>query len=149
MSQYPMFGISTIGAENDNVGLQYLTIPEGAGTLMPDGTQYYDYGNCHNYAFGGDNDVLRDNQTWLASSPGNDNPFDGPYGNFVKTWAKGFLGYDEETVVNMPRVSTETGVTIHTGVDEDMQGRMFLNYLSQSVQTWLGLYFYLHFTRPH
>ena len=137
MSQYPMFGISTIGAENDNVGLQYLTIPEGAGTLMPDGTQYYDYGNCHNYAFGGDNDVLRDNQTWLASSPGNDNPFDGPYGNFVKTWAKGFLGYDEETVVNMPRVSTETGVTIHTGVDEDMQGRMFLNiYLSQFKRGW-------------
>ena len=90
MGQYPMFGISTIGAENDNVGLQYLTIPEGAGTLMPDGTQYYDYGNCHNYAFGGDNDVLRDNQTWLASSPGSDNPFDGPYGNFVKHGQKDF-----------------------------------------------------------
>ena len=37
------------GSEPDNVGLQFLTIPAGAGTLLPDGTQYADYANTHNY----------------------------------------------------------------------------------------------------
>jgi hypothetical protein len=29
--------------------LQYLTVPTGAGAAMPDGTQYADYANVHNY----------------------------------------------------------------------------------------------------
>lgn len=49
LSSYPMFGISEVGGMKDNVGLQYLTIPEGANTMMPDGTQYADYVNIHNY----------------------------------------------------------------------------------------------------
>jgi hypothetical protein len=46
----PVFDSSVAGgSENDNVGLQFLTIPNGADTLMPDGTKYADYANCHNY----------------------------------------------------------------------------------------------------
>ena len=37
------------GAEVDNVGLQFLTIPAGAATIMPIGTKYADYANTHNY----------------------------------------------------------------------------------------------------
>ena len=37
---YPVFHVSEGGAETENVGLQFLTIPTGAGTLLPDGTQF-------------------------------------------------------------------------------------------------------------
>jgi hypothetical protein len=44
----PVFHSSEAGgAEPDNVGLQFLTIPNGAGIAMPDGTRYADYGNTH------------------------------------------------------------------------------------------------------
>ena len=37
------------GSQPNNCGLQFLTIPSGAGTLMPDGTVYADFANTHNY----------------------------------------------------------------------------------------------------
>src|SRR5579871_1536946 len=49
--KYPVWSISEPGAERDNVGLQFLTIPIGAQTLMPDGTKYADYANVHNYIY--------------------------------------------------------------------------------------------------
>jgi hypothetical protein len=45
----PVFNLTDAGYETSNLGLQYLTIPAGAGTLMPDGTTYADYLNVHNY----------------------------------------------------------------------------------------------------
>lgn len=45
----PVWNISESGAQTDNAGLQFLTIPDGANTLMPAGTTYADYANCHNY----------------------------------------------------------------------------------------------------
>ena len=49
----PVFHSSEAGgSEKDNVGLQFLTIPVGAKTLIPDGTQYADYANTHNYVCG-------------------------------------------------------------------------------------------------
>jgi hypothetical protein len=49
LRQYPVFHVSEGGAEVDNVGLQFLTIPKGAGTLLPEGTHFADYANPHNY----------------------------------------------------------------------------------------------------
>lgn len=43
LKKYPVWSISEGGAETDNVGLQYLTIPTGAGALIPDGAKYADY----------------------------------------------------------------------------------------------------------
>ena len=37
---YPVWSISEAGAEGENVGLQFLTIPSGAGTMLPAGTRY-------------------------------------------------------------------------------------------------------------
>ena len=45
----PVWNITESGAQTDNVGLQFLTVPDGADTLMPAGTAYADYANCHNY----------------------------------------------------------------------------------------------------
>jgi hypothetical protein len=49
LKDYPVWSLSENGAQTDNVGLQFLTIPAGAGTLMPDGTRFADCANCHNY----------------------------------------------------------------------------------------------------
>ncbi len=51
LKKYPVWSISEGGAEVDNVGLQFLTIPEGAGTLLPAGTRYADSANVHNYIY--------------------------------------------------------------------------------------------------
>src|SRR6202035_6010780 len=40
LKKYPVWSISEGGAEVNNVGLQFLTIPGGAGTVMPEGTKY-------------------------------------------------------------------------------------------------------------
>ncbi len=49
LKDYPVWSITDVGAETDNVGLQFLTIPRGAKTLMPAGTTFADAINCHNY----------------------------------------------------------------------------------------------------
>ena len=51
LEKYPVWSISEGGAEADNVGLQFLTIPEGAGASLPDGTRYADSANVHNYFY--------------------------------------------------------------------------------------------------
>jgi hypothetical protein len=46
LSGVPVFHSSEAGgSEPDDVGLQFLTIPGDAGTTMPAGTKYADYGN--------------------------------------------------------------------------------------------------------
>jgi hypothetical protein len=52
LKNYPVFAVTEGGAEVQNVGLQFLTIPAGATTVMPAGTQYADYANVHNYVTG-------------------------------------------------------------------------------------------------
>lgn len=49
LKDIPVWSLTENGAQTDNVGLQFLTIPPGAGTLMRDGTRYADFANCHNY----------------------------------------------------------------------------------------------------
>jgi hypothetical protein len=63
---YPVWSPTETGAERDNVGLQFLTIPIGAGTLNPDGTAYADFACVHNYT-GGNAGTYVDNQATKAS----------------------------------------------------------------------------------
>jgi hypothetical protein len=140
LKDYPVWSTCETGGQTDNTGLQFLTIPEGANTLMPDGTQYADYANCHNYIGHPSWSGLHDNQTWLSSLPTKDTPVDGLYGNFGLTWAKKFPGYSDEELLTLPKVTTETGY--HVGKDDDnvteeIQARLYLNlYLSQFKQGW-------------
>ena len=138
LKDYPVFGLSNSGAQNDNVGLQYLTIPIGAGTLMPDGTKYADYANCHNYIVFPGSQGLTDNKTWISADPGPECWADGLYGNYGKTWSKKFNGYSVEELQTLPRVTTETGIQIGTeGTTTHRQGCFYLNlYLSQYKRGW-------------
>ena len=147
LKDYPVWATCETGGQIDNTGLQFLTIPEGADSLlMPAGTKYADYANCHNYVSHPSWPGLHDNQTWLSSSPGKDCPVDGLYGNFGLTWRKKFQGYSDEELETLPRVTTETGYAISekNGVTEEIQARLYLNlYLSQFKRGWKYTAMYL------
>ncbi|MDA1190180.1 MAG: glycosyl hydrolase [Candidatus Poribacteria bacterium] len=137
LRDYPVWNLTEGGAQTDNVGLQFLTIPDGAETLMPPGTRYADYANCHNYVTHPSWRGLHDNQTWIAADPSPECKVDGLYGNYGKTWRKKFDGYSLEELTTLPRVTTETGVKIEGDVTEEIQALWFLSlYLDQLKRGW-------------
>ena len=150
LRDYPVWNITESGAQTDNVGLQFLTIPDDADTLMPAGTTYADYANCHNYITHPSWPGLHDNQTWLSASPGPDCPVDGLYGNYGRTWRNHFPGYSASARRTLPRVTTETGYPVGGDVTEEMQARLFMNlYLSQFKRRWSHTAIYLLRTRSN
>jgi hypothetical protein len=132
LAKYPVWTISEPGAQRDNVGLQFLTIPPGAKTLMPDGTVYADFANVHNYIYHPSSPRPRDNQAWNAADPTAASKVDGLYGNFGVTWSRGFRGYTQAQLDTLPRVTTETGAVIEGAVTEDVHALNLVNiYLAQ------------------
>lgn len=132
LAKYPVWSISEPGAQRDNVGLQFLTIPPGAQTLMPDGTKYADYANVHNYIYHPHSPYLADNKTWDAADPTAASKVDGLFGNFGVTWARRFRGYTQEQLDTLPRVTTESGASIEGPVTEEIHGLHLMNlYLAQ------------------
>jgi len=141
---YPVWSISENGAETDNVGLQFLTIPNGAGTLMPSGTQYADYANCHNCMTHPGWPGLHDNQTWIAADPTSACRADGLHGNYGLTWRHHHAGYAEPELLALPRVATETGVTVEGPTTEQVQASLYLTvYLDQFKRGWEHTAIYL------
>jgi hypothetical protein len=137
LKKYPVWSISENGAQRDNVGLQFLTIPPGAGALMPDGTKYADFANVHNYIYHPSAPGLADNKTWNAAEPGPACKVDGLFGNYGTTWAKKFRGYSEAELQTLPRVTTETGCTIEGPVTEEVQALNLMSmYLDQYKRGW-------------
>ena len=132
LAKYPVWSISEPGAQIDNVGLQFLTIPPGAPTLMPEGTTYADYANVHNYIYHPHSPGLANNKSWDAADPTAASRVDGLFGNFGETWARGFRGYSQEELDTLPRVTTETGAAIEGHVTEEIQALNLINlYLAQ------------------
>ena len=137
LKNYPVWSTTETGAQTDNCGLQYLTIPAGAKTLLPAGTKYADVACCHNYFVHPDFLPVQNNQTWIASDPSSSCKVDGLYVNFGKTWEKKYSGYSEAELQNLPRVTTETGTTIHGKITEEIQGLMYMStYLAQYKRGW-------------
>jgi hypothetical protein len=137
LKKYPVWSISEGGAAVDNVGLQFLTIPTGAGTLLPDGTRFADCANVHNYIYHPNSAGLADNKTWNAADPTSACKVDGLYGNYGVTWAKHYRGYSETELLTLPRVTTETGCTIDGPITEDVQALNLLSmYLDQFKRGW-------------
>jgi len=137
LKKYPVWSISEGGAETDNVGLQFLTIPEGAGTVMPPGTKYADYANVHNYVYHPNSSGVEDNKTWNAADPSSACKVDGLYGEYGRTWARHYPGYPTADLEKLPRVTTETGTTIGGSVTEDIHALNLLSlYLDQFKRGW-------------
>src|SRR6202008_1145761 len=91
LSRYPVFSVSEGGAETDNVGLQYLTIPNGTGALLPDGTQFADYANVLKYVSGVYQGKVA-NQAGQAADPILNSRWDGLYKGYGRTWLQQFQG---------------------------------------------------------
>lgn len=147
LRQYPVYSSSEMGAQSDNCGLQFLEIPEGAGTLMPAGTRYADYANCHNYMYHPSwPGAPHDNQVWNAADPTPECHADGLYGNFGRTWRRGFEGYAQGQLDTLPRVTTETGVRVGDcdgAVTESVQAHNYMNvYLAQFARGWAKTFIY-------
>jgi hypothetical protein len=144
LKDYPVFHASEAGgAEPDNVGLQFLTIPPDANTLMPAGTKYADYANVHNYICR--RPSIIDNMAWLNADPLFHGWTDGIYVEYGKTWRKGFAGYSNADLVTLPRVTTETGwATGEKKLTQEQQGRLYLNmYLAQFKQGFKYTFIYM------
>lgn len=141
---FPVWSISEGGAETDNVGLQFLQVPAGAATLMPDGTRYADFANVHNYIYHPASPGLEDNKTWNAADPTSACKVDGLYGNYGVTWAKHYRGYSEDELLRLPRVTTETGCTIGGPITEEIHASNLLTmYLDQFKRGWRHTAVYL------
>jgi hypothetical protein len=133
----PVWSISEVGAETDNVGLQYLVIPDNAQTQMPAGTRYADFANVHNYIYHPNSPAPQDNKTWNAADPTSACRVDGLYGEHGVTWARHYAGYSEAELLTLPRVTTETGTTIGGEIDEEMHAVNLLTmYLDQFKRGW-------------
>lgn len=153
----PVFHSSEAGgSQPDNCGLQFLTIPSGAGTLMPDGTKYADFANTHNYVCDHLSNLV-DNVAWNAEDPTLNGKWDGMWVEYGHTWwGKGFDGYSKTELEKLPRVTTETGWSTRAGegghdhaISEEDQGKLFLNlYLSAFRRGWSYTFIYLLHDHP-
>ncbi len=144
LKEYSVWSISENGAETDNVGLQFLTVPAGAGCLMPDGTRYADAANVHNYIYHPNSPGLEDNKTWNAADPSPACKVDGLYGNYGSTWAHHYPGYSNTALVKLPRVTTETGGAISGVITEEIHALNLLSmYLDQFKRGWSDTDVYL------
>ncbi|WJR81421.1 glycosyl hydrolase [Bradyrhizobium sp. NP1] len=142
LSRYPVFHVSEGGAETDNVGLQFLTIPAGAETLLAEGTGFADYANAHNYVSGVRAGYV-DNQAWQAADPVLDGRWDGLYGEYGRTWKRHFPGYSNAQLLTLPRVTTETGWDAASPEEERTQGIVLVNtYLAQFKRGWRYTFIY-------
>jgi hypothetical protein len=144
LKKYPVFAVSEAAAENDNVGLQFLEIPAGAGALLADGTRFADYANTHNYVSSNAN-IYVDNQAWNAADPTLKNgPWDGLYGEYGITWGHHFKGYTNEELLTLPRVTTETGWDSASNFGgQRVQGTVLVNtYLAQFKRGWRYTFIY-------
>lgn len=132
-----VWSITEAGAETDNVGLQFLSIPDSAECLLPAGTVFADVANVHNYFIHPNWPAPQNNQTWETSDPSSACRADGLYGNNGKTWLNKYQGYSEEQCMTIRKVTTETGTTIGGVVTEEMQALMYMScYLAQFARGW-------------
>ena len=146
----PVWSMTEPAAEPDNQGLQFLTIPASAGTVMPGGTVFADVANLHNYVQGNGQTAIADNQAWYAESNAfAQGPWDGLEGEFIgQTWSKGFPAAPVSTGPNMPKVTTETGWP-STNITKDQQGKLLVNvFLSAAKKNWSHTFIYLMFDEP-
>jgi hypothetical protein len=148
LASYPVVDLTEPGAEPDNTGLQFLTIPPGQGTSMPAGTRFADVANLHNYVLGNRQSTVKDNQAWNAESTPSKGPWDGLQGEYCgNTWARHYTAVPI-TQCTMPKVTTETGWP-STTISPDQQGKLITNlYLSAAKLGWRNTFVYLLFDEP-
>ena len=116
----------------------------GAGTLMPDGTRYADYANCHNYMTHPAWSGLHDNQTWVAADPAPPAAWTDSMGIMADLATSLPRAIRKPALLTLPRVTTETGITLEGAVTEQVQALLYLSvYLDQFKRGWKHTAIYL------
>ena len=136
------------GGRSRYQGLQYLTIPSGAGALQPSGTVYADAAKLHNYVRGNGQNAIEDNQAWFAESDeAAQGSWDGLDGEFLnQTWNMRFSASPYSAGPRLPRVTTETGWPTDGSITPDQQGKLLVNvYLSAAKRNWSYTFIYRMF----
>jgi hypothetical protein len=143
LKAYPVFHVSEGGAEVDNVGLQWLTVPAGSGSTMPAGTAYADYANPHNYVSSNCREYV-DNQAWQAADPQLNGCWDALFVEYGQTWRGRYPGPTGDQLTLLPRVTSETGWdTVANPGGEPVQGKVLVNtYLAQFTRGWTYTFIY-------
>jgi hypothetical protein len=147
----PVWSLTEPGAEPDNQGLQFLSIPGGAGTLQPAGTVYADAANCHNYVRGNGQTAIGNNQAWFAESNAQgQGPWDGPDGEYLNsTWYGHFTASPYALGPSISKVTTETGWATDGSITQAQQAKLFVNvYLSAMKLGWSHTFIYQMFDDP-
>jgi hypothetical protein len=147
LASYKVVHLSEGGAETDDQGLQFTTIPSGFNTIQPVGTVFSDVANLHNYIQGnGSAGTLADGASWNAASR-QSGLWDSMYGEYcVSTWGRGYPAIAAANCT-MPYYTTETGWQSNEGggnitpyqqgvVETDFYGD---NWLSGGLQTFIYL----------
>lgn len=146
LRDYPVWATTETGAMTDNVGLQYLEVPNDEMSVAEEfrGAKFADVANAHNYFIHPSWPAPQNNQTWLSANPTSAAKGDHLQGNYGLTWLRKYKGYSDEQLALLPRVTTETGATISGRLTEELQARMYLScYLSQFAQGWSHTAIYL------
>jgi hypothetical protein len=129
LAKVPVWQLTSGGAEPDNCGLQYLTIPKGAGTIMPEGTVFADVANLHVYSPKG--------LQAQGAKPSDDRFRNELVSQFGVTWGgrhffqRPYQGY-LPAALNIPTVITESGYHSNApgsvdGVDPLTQAKNLIN----------------------
>jgi hypothetical protein len=143
LTGYPMWNVSEVGAEPNNVGLQ-CNAPGVNGQCPGSGFQgavFADFTNDHNYAQGNGR-PFQDNFAWIAADPQTATPgLDVWYNEHIVTWAHRFPGYTLADARDIPKVTTETGWASNplcrNSVPETEQAAIYLDiYLAQFTRGW-------------
>jgi hypothetical protein len=140
----PLWGMSEVGSENEDDGLQFLTVPAGTGTLN-DGVTFADGANAHNYVAGNGpaGNTPIDNHSRYAETIARSGPYAGlwdAYGEYWGTpWRSAGLGLDFPGAStgqdDRPKITTETSWNIFKGpVGEAMKGNLIVDMLLDSIQ---------------
>jgi hypothetical protein len=147
-----LWGMTDVGYEPENDGLQFLTVPANSGSLAATGTIFADVATTHNYVQGnGSAGVsLVDNQARLAETVAN-GPWDTIGEYWGTTWSKGYAG-GSTGQNDRPKVTTETGWNVYakgSTITRDMQGKLIVDLWLDAYQLgWQKTFVYQMFERP-
>jgi len=143
LAGHQVWGQTEVGAQSENMGLQFLTIPSSGTYPFPAGTQFADTANVHNYTNGNGGNNVYDNQDQIAESVPRVSLFQPDLCNeyWGATWAHVFPAAipcepDGNGAQNYyPKVTTEANYFPNSSVNATLQGKMISELYLQAVNS--------------
>ena len=143
-----------MGPKAENDGLQFLTVPSGAGSLAATGTHFADVANTHSYVQGSGSAGVSLARQSGALGRNDSSRTMGPYAYgeyWGPTWSKAFAGASAGQN-DRPKVTTETGWNIFahgSTITRAQQGKLIADLWLDAAQLgWSKTFVYEMFQGP-